>query len=158
MSKPRDEAKNQVRGLGHFEGKVHILPLRVYYEDTDLSGMVYHANYLRFMERGRTEFFRLAGVTQMADLKSADPTAWAIKSADIQFLLPARLDDILHVHTVLTAMSGARLAAIQRIYAEGNLLTQGRIEACILALTGRPRRIPEAIRGLLTPLLDDAAV
>ena len=56
-------------GLGHFEGKTHILPLRIYYEDTDLSGMVYHANYLRYMERGRTEFFRLAGITKMADLE-----------------------------------------------------------------------------------------
>jgi hypothetical protein len=58
-------------GLGHFDGKTHILPLRIYYEDTDLSGVVYHANYLRYMERGRTEFFRLAGITQMADLDSA---------------------------------------------------------------------------------------
>src|SRR5258707_10990274 len=107
------------KGLGRFEGKTHILPIRVYYEDTDLSGLVYHANYLRFMERGRTEFFRLAGVTQMADLESAEPTAWAIRSAELQFLRPARVDDQLHVHSVLTTISGARLTAIQRIYSQG---------------------------------------
>ena len=66
-----------LKGLGHFEGKVHHLPISVYYEDTDLSGFVYHANYLRFMERARTEFFRLAGVTKMADLEAEEPAAGA---------------------------------------------------------------------------------
>ena len=82
-------------GLGHFDGKMHILPLRVYYEDTDLSGVVYHANYLRYMERGRTEFFRLAGVTKMADLDSAEPTAWAIREVRRSLSSPGRLDDPL---------------------------------------------------------------
>jgi acyl-CoA thioester hydrolase len=77
-----------VQGLGHFDGKTHVLPLRVYYEDTDLSGLVYHANYLRFMERARTEFFRLAGIDKMADLASHEPTAWAIREVRIR---PARL-------------------------------------------------------------------
>ena len=148
----------QPAGLGHFDGKVHVLPLRIYYEDTDLSGLVYHANYLRFMERGRTEFFRLAGVTKMADLEGAEPTAWAIRSAALQFLRPARVDDMLNVHSVLTAISGARISAIQRIYADGNLLVDGRIEACIVTLTGRPRRIPQPVRDLLTPFMDVDAV
>jgi len=140
-------------GLGHFDGKAHILPLRIYYEDTDLSGMVYHANYLRYMERGRTEFFRLAGVTQMADLESAEPTAWAIRNVEIKFHRPARVDDALRVHTILTGISGARLTARQRIFSGKALLTDGRIEACIVTLSGRPRRIPENIRTLLTPFL-----
>ncbi len=143
----------EIAGLGAFDGKTHILPLRIYYEDTDLSGMVYHANYLRYMERGRTEFFRLAGITQMADLDSAEPTAWAIRNVEIKFHSPARVDDALAVHTKLTGISGARLAASQRIYAGKTLLTDGRIEACIVTLTGKPRRIPENIRALLTPFL-----
>jgi acyl-CoA thioester hydrolase len=152
-------AKGQTpKGLGHFDGKVHVLPLRIYYEDTDLSGLVYHANYLRFMERGRTEFFRLAGVTRMADLESAEPTAWAIRNAELSFLRPARVDDQLNVHSVLTSISGARLFAIQRIFADGNLLVEGRIEACIVTLTGRPRRIPQPVRDLLSPFLDEDAV
>jgi acyl-CoA thioester hydrolase len=142
-----------VKGLGHFDGKAHILPLRVYYEDTDLSGLVYHANYLRYMERGRTEFFRLAGVAKMADLESAEPTAWAIRNVEIAFHRPARVDDTLEVRTVLTAISGARLVARQRITAGESLLTDGRVEACIVALTGKPRRIPREIFNLLTPFL-----
>lgn len=144
---------DEIKGLGHFAGKAHILPLRVYYEDTDLSGVVYHANYLRYMERGRTEFFRLAGVTKMADLEGAEPSAWAIRHVEVGFHRPGRVDDTLEVHTVLTAISGARLSACQRIYAGEALLTDGRIEACIITLTGKPRRIPEDIRNLLMPFL-----
>jgi len=142
-----------LKGLGTFDGKVHVLPIAVYYEDTDLSGVVYHANYLRYMERGRTEFFRLAGVTQMADLESAEPTAWAIRNVEIKFHSPARMDDALSVYTILTGISGARLTARQRIFSGKTLLTDGRIEACIVTLSGRPRRIPENIRTLLTPFL-----
>ena len=140
-------------GLGHFDGKAHILPLRVYYEDTDLSGFVYHANYLRYMERGRTEFFRLAGVRQMADLEGDEPTAWAIRNVSVEFHRPARLDDNLHVRTVLTAISGARLLAHQSIHAGDALLTVGRIEACSITLTGKPRRIRQDVRDLLMPFV-----
>jgi acyl-CoA thioester hydrolase len=142
-----------VAGLGHFDGKTHVLPLRVYYEDTDLSGVVYHANYLRYMERARTEFFRLAGVTKMADLDSAEPTAWAIREVRASYHRPARVDDALCVRTELVAISGARIEALQKIYAGEILLVEGRIEACIVTLTGRPRRLPQSLRDLLTPFL-----
>ena len=145
-----------VTGLGHFAGKVHVLPLRVYYEDTDLSGVVYHANYLRFMERGRTECFRLAGVTKMAGLDEGEPTAWTLTRADIRFLRPARLDDALEVHTRLVALSGARMTAMQQILSNHVLLVEGRIEACIMTLSGKPRRIPQAVRERIEPLLYQA--
>lgn len=140
-------------GLGHFEGKIHVLPIRVYYEDTDLSGMVYHANYLRYMERARTEFFRLAGVAKMAELEAAEPTAWAIREARVRYLRPARVDDALSVRTRLTSLSGARIGALQKIYAGEILLVEGEIEACIVTLKGAPRRLPEELRGLLTAFL-----
>ena len=95
-------------GLGRFEGKVHILPIRIYYEDTDLSGVVYHANYLRYMERGRTEFFRLAGVTKMAMLEDAEPTAWTLRNVSLDFLKPARLEDQIEVRTTCPLLTGAR--------------------------------------------------
>ena len=142
-----------IAGLGHFDGKTHILPLRVYYEDTDLSGVVYHANYLRYMERARTEFFRLAGVTKMADLDSDEPTAWAIREVRTSYHRPARVDDTLTVKTQLVAISGARIEAVQKIYAGDILLMDGRIEACIITLTGKPRRLPASLRHLLTPFL-----
>ncbi len=142
-----------VTGLGRFDGKVHVLPIRVYYEDTDLSGVVYHANYLRFMERARTEFFRLAGVTKMADLESEEPTAWAIREVRARYLRPARVDDTLTVKTTLVAISGARIEAVQKIYAGDNLLMEGWIQACIITLKGQPRRLPQSLRDLLTPFL-----
>jgi acyl-CoA thioester hydrolase len=142
-----------VSGLGHFEGKIHVLPLRVYYEDTDLSGVVYHANYLRYMERARTEFFRLAGVERMAELEAQQPTAWTLREVKVSYHRPARLDDMLAVRTRLTSLSGARLRALQKIYAGETLLADGQIEACIVTLKGQPRRLPEQLRHLLTPFL-----
>jgi acyl-CoA thioester hydrolase len=142
----------EVKGLGYFVGKEHILPLRIYYEDTDLSGVVYHANYLKYMERARTEFFRLAGVTQMADLESPEPTAWAIRGVELKFMRPGRVDDTLSVRTLCTSITGARMKALQRVYC-GDSLVEGRIEACIITLTGKPRRIPAHIRELLSPFL-----
>ncbi len=142
-----------LNGLGHFDGKIHILPLRIYYEDTDLSGVVYHANYLRYMERGRTEFFRLAGISKMAGLEHEEPFAWAIRNVAVEFLRPARLDDQLEVRTQLTGISGARLLAVQSLWCGKTQLTDGRIEACIITLTGKPRRIPQAVRDILTPFL-----
>jgi len=140
------------KALGHFDGKTHILPISVYYEDTDLSGFVYHANYLRFMERGRTECLRLAGA-MLAALDPPEPTAWTILSADVKFRRPARLDDVIAVHTRLLAISGARMTVAQQILLEGVLLVEGRIEACVVTLTGKPRRVPDSVRQLLTPLL-----
>ena len=141
-----------LKGLGHFEGKVHILPIRIYYEDTDLSGVVYHANYLRFMERGRSEFFRAADIP-LASLDDAEPTAWALRKVSLEFHRAARLDDTLEVHTACTAISGARMSADQKIYANGALLTRGEVEACIITLSGKPRRIPESVRAKLAPFL-----
>ena len=146
MSKP-------LQGLGHFEGKVHVLPISIYYEDTDLSGVVYHANYLRFMERGRTEFFRLSGISKMAGLEDDEPTAWAIRSAHIDYHRPARLDDAVTVRTILIGLSGARLQAIQRVMRGDVLLVEGRIEACITTLTGKPRRLPKNVAETLAPFL-----
>ncbi len=140
------------RALGRFAGKTHVLPLSVYYEDTDLSGFVYHANYLRFMERGRTECLRLAGA-QLAALDDPEPSAWAIRQVEVKFHRPARLDDVVEVHTSLKAISGARMTVRQQILLDGAVLVEGLVEACIITLTGKPRRIPESVRQALTPLL-----
>ena len=141
----------------HLDGSIrdgrHLMQVRVYYEDTDFTGIVYHANYLRFMERARTEFFRLAGVTRMADLESEEPTAWAIREVKASYLRPARVDDALIVRTTLVGISGARIEAKQKIYAGDNLLMNGWIQACIITLKGQPRRLPQSLRDLLTPFL-----
>jgi acyl-CoA thioester hydrolase len=142
----------KLQGLGSFEGKTHILPISIYYEDTDLSGVVYHANYLRYMERGRTEFFRLAGVAR-ARLEDEEPTAWTIRRIAVEYFRPARLDDRIAVHSVLTEVTGARLKALQRVRSGESLLVEGRIEACITTLTGKPRRLPKDVYDTLAPFV-----
>ena len=137
---------------GRFEGRIHILPIRIYYEDTDLSGVVYHANYLRFMERGRSEYFYALGV-KVAGLDEPEPTAWVLRKVELEYLRPARVGDVVEVHTKVTAFTGVRLSAEQTIYCRGALLTRGHVEACIVTLTGKPRRIPQDVRDKLLPFL-----
>jgi len=139
-------------GSGRFEGKVFILPVRIYYEDTDLSGVVYHANYLRYMERARSEFFFTLGV-KVAALDDPDPAAWALRKVEVEFIRPARFADLVEVHTRAMSLTGVRLEADQDIYCAGTLLTRGHVEACIVTLTGKPRRIPGHVRDKLLPFL-----
>lgn len=138
---------------GIFHGTVHVLPVRVYYEDTDLSGIVYHANYLRFLERGRSEFLRAAGIHHMAMLDGPDPYAWTLRRIGIEYLRPARVDDALEVHTRFAEMSGARMIAVQAIRKGGHDLVTARVEACIIGLDGRLKRIPAPFRAALAPFL-----
>ena len=139
--------------FGGFRGRTHVLPVRIYYEDTDLSGLVYHANYLRYMERGRSEFFRSAGITRLAALEDPEPTAWTLRRIALEFLRPARLDDLIEVHTRCVALSGARMSAAQEIHRGDALLAKGEVEACVIALSGKPRRIPDDIRARLAPFV-----
>jgi acyl-CoA thioester hydrolase len=150
--KERDRNQAKMSGQptsGRFQGKTHILPIRIYYEDTDLSGIVYHANYLRYMERGRSEFFRSVGIVRLAQLEGPEPTAWTLRRIELEYLKPARLDDVIEVHTRATALTGARLSAEQDIFCKGAQLTRGRVQACIITLEGRPRRIPPDMREKL---------
>ena len=143
----------RLNGLGHFDGKTHVLPISIYYEDTDLSGVVYHANYLRYMERGRTEFFRLAGISKMAGLEEEEPTAWTIRSLAVEYHRPARLDDAVTVRSILTGLTGARMRAVQKVMCGDVLLVEGRIEACITTLTGKARRLPKNVIETLAPFV-----
>jgi len=140
--------------MGRFDGKAHILPVRVYYEDTDVSGIVYHANYLRYMERGRSEFLRLAGIHHMVMMANAEPIAWTIRRMEIDYAKAARLDDNLEVHTRYRTMSGARLTGEQWVKRNGVDLVTAKVEAAIITMTGKPRRIPEDVRVKLQGFLD----
>jgi acyl-CoA thioester hydrolase len=143
------------QAVGRFEGKVHILPIRIYYEDTDLSGVVYHANYLRYMERGRSEFFRSVGIVRLAQLEGPEPTAWTLRKVELEYVRPARLDDLIEVHTRAISLTGARMSAEQNIFCKDVLLTRGRVEACIMTLQGKPRRIPPEMRDKFASFLDE---
>ena len=126
----------------------HRLPVRVYYEDTDFSGVVYHANYLRFLERGRTEFLRAAGVDQSALHGEGEGLVFAVRRMTIDYLRPARMDDVLVVETHTAEMRGASLSIAQRILRGEEVLVTAEVRVAALA-GGRPARIPDALRALL---------
>lgn len=135
---------------GYLHNGVHILPVRVYYEDTDFAGMVYHANYLRYMERGRTDCLRSLGIRH-SELKEAGAgLTWTVTHMDIDFKQPARMDDALEVHTAFAKATGARLFAEQAVKRDGEDLVRARVEAACVRADGRPARIPGAIHKILT--------
>jgi acyl-CoA thioester hydrolase len=140
--------------MGRFDGKTHILPARVYYEDTDVSGIVYHANYLRMMERGRSEFLRLVGIHHMVMMAGEDPVAWTIRRMEIDYAKPARLDDALEIHTRYRTLTGARLTGEQWVKCKGVDLVTAKLEAALITMTGKPRRIPEDVKAKLAAYLD----
>jgi len=132
------------------EGAEHVLPLRVYYEDTDAAGIVYYANYLKFAERGRTELLRQVGVEQ-SDLAREHGVAFAVKDCAVSFLAPARLDDLIAVRSRLTGFGGATLQAEQAIERDGRALARLDVRVACVHLDGRPARIPKALRQALKP-------
>ena len=140
---------------GAFTDKIHKLDVRVYYEDTDFSGVVYHANYLKFAERGRSSFLRLAGVTHSDLLMYEPPRAFVVRGMNIEFVAPARIDDVLVVETIFTAARGPRLTAWQTIRCEGKLLWHAEIQAACIDLDGKPRRMPAKTVDLMAPCLTD---
>jgi len=122
-------------------GAAHVFPVRVYYEDTDAGGVVYHANYLRFAERARTEMLRQAGIVQTA-LMASDGLGFIVRRCTVDFLKPARLDDALEVHTSVLSASGARLEAEQVVKRAGEDLARLTLEIACVDREGTPRRLP----------------
>jgi acyl-CoA thioester hydrolase len=126
---------------GRFAGTEHRFPVRVYFEDTDLSGVAYHANYLRWMERARSDMLRLAGIEQRGVWERGEG-AYAVASLAIRYKAPARLDDALVVVTRLTAVRSAAVAIHQTVRRGDVLLAQADVVAALVAPSGRPRRQP----------------
>ncbi len=120
-------------------------PVRIYYEDTDFSGAVYHAAYLKFFERGRTEALRECGVSHTELLARGEPLAFAVRKMAVEWIVPARIDDLLTVKTRFLAARGARLALEQEIWREDALIARADVEAVCISLDGRPRRVPRDI-------------
>ena len=122
----------------------HRLMARVYYADTDFSGVVYHARYLEFFERGRSDFLRLVGVhhTELAGGSHGEKIVWIVRRMEIDFRSPARIDDVLTVDTRTSEISGARITMAQQLRRGEELLVEARVEAAIIGENGRPRRFP----------------
>jgi acyl-CoA thioester hydrolase len=140
-------------GLRPAEGTIvagrHLLPMRVYYEDTDFSGVVYHASYLRFLERGRTEFLRAAGVDQSTLHAEGEGLIFAVRRMTIDYLKPARMDDVLLIETHTADVRGASLTVAQRIRRGEEVLVTADVRVAAV-LGGRPARIPDHLRAILS--------
>jgi acyl-CoA thioester hydrolase len=134
---------------GALSGGTHILPIRVYYEDTDFSGVVYHASYLRFLERGRTDFLRLAGLDQSTLHAEGDGLIFAVRRMTIDYLKPARMDDVLTVETRTDEVRGASLVIAQRILRATEVVVTADVRVAAIA-GGKPAPIPDALRSVLT--------
>jgi acyl-CoA thioester hydrolase len=139
---------------GRFDGRIHVLPVRIYYEDTDFSGLVYHASYLRFFERGRSDFLRLADVHHSALLQDEDPLAFAVSRMEIDFIRPARIDDALTARTAFETMRGPRIFIAQELVRGGETLVRAKVEICCINLAGRPRKPPATLLARLKPFLE----
>ena len=137
----------------HLSGRLHqgrhVLPVRVYYEDTDFSGVVYHASYLRFMERGRTDYLRLIGADHRAMFEAAEREApgfaFVVRSMTIEFLKPARMDDVLEVLTSPREVKGASVILHQRVARGGETLIDAQVRVAFVS-AGRARPIPKPLR------------
>jgi len=121
-------------------------PVRVYYEDTDHGGVVYYANYLKFMERARSEFLRCAGL-ELDHIEAEFGVMFAVRQANVSYHAPARFNEMLDIESELVAMRGARIAFKQRIYrqSDGMLLTEGDIHLACISRDGSVSRIPKAV-------------
>ena len=124
---------------------LHDIEVRVYYEDTDMAGIVYYANYLKYIERGRTEFLRALGVDQMA-LKEAEGTVFAVRKVTAEYISPARMDDLLQVRTAIKQATGARVTMTQQVARNGDILFEADVEIVAMGPDGRPKRIPQILR------------
>lgn len=133
--------------------KAHRLAVRVYFEDTDFSGVVYHATYLRWCERGRSDFLRLLGNDHQALLAGRDgaPSAFVVRRMNLDFKRPARIDDILEVRTALHAMSAAVLTLDQTVARDGLVLFAARVEVVLVSLDGKPQRLSQRLRDVFAP-------
>ena len=138
---------------GQLKDGGHVLNQRVYYEDTDFSGFVYHARYLHFFERGRTDYIRLLGVSQGALHGQSDPAdavALVVRRMEIDFKSPARMDDVLTIITKPGEVRGARMVLEQTILRGDDVLAAAAVTVAVVNGLGRARRLPDTLLARFT--------
>ncbi len=140
---------------GRLDKGEHHLPIRVYFEDTDFTGLVYHANFLKFCERGRSDFVRKLGVSH-AELERGDhdagPAVFVVRNMDIDFLAPAHIDEVLIVKTQVGEVGAATLVLDQSVWREEKLLMTAKVRIVLISKDGKPLRIGKHLRETLTNL------
>jgi acyl-CoA thioester hydrolase len=130
-------------------GRRHLLPIRVYFEDTDFSGLVYHASYLRWCERGRSDFLRLLGNDHHALISGAEgrePAAFVVRRMNLEFLKPARIDEVLEVETQVKEVGAAQLILLQTIRRDDTPLLEAQVTVVLVSVSGKPQRLNTALR------------
>ncbi len=134
---------------GRLSERGHVLPVRVYFEDTDFSGIVYHGSYIRFMERGRSDFVRLIGIghTDLDAGVHGEPLVFAVRRIDIRYRKPARIDDLLEVETRVDEVRGASIVLDQSVRRGTEVLTEAAVTVVLVSRDGKPRRIPDSVRA-----------
>lgn len=141
---------------GIFDGTLHLYAVRVYYEDTDLSGIVYHANYLRWFERARSDVLRMLDIDQCAAIEAGEG-AYAVASIDLKYLRPAKLDDDIVIETRCPELKAASVTmhqrAIRSFGQDSELLCEAQLRVGFVAPSGRPTRQPQAWRDAFAPII-----
>lgn len=145
---------------GRIGGGRHVLPIRVYYEDTDFSGAVYHANYLKFCERGRSDCLRLLGIhhRELHWHQTQGRMGFVVRRMACEFLKPARIDDLLEVETRFVEMAGARMELEQKVRCGGDSLFAARVTVALVDAQGRPRRMPRDMAKAMALLPQSSSV
>ena len=136
---------------GRIKGKVHVLPIRVYYEDTDFSGAVYHANYLKFCERARSDCLRLIGIHH-SELQGT--ASFVVRRMVCDFLKPALIDDLLEVETRFGEFSGARMELNQSVKRSGEKLFEAQVTVVLIDGKGKPKRLPPGMTKTFLSLVE----
>ncbi len=136
---------------GRIEGETHVLPVRVYFEDTDFTGLVYHANFLKFCERGRSDFIRLLGIAHqsLAEPKEGEPAVFVVRRIEIDFMKPARIDEVLEVVTRCAEIGGATLVLDQEVRRDGTPLARAKVSVVLVSHAGKPQRLGQLVPGAL---------
>lgn len=138
---------------GHLSGHVHIFPVRVYYEDTDATGLVYYASYMKFIERARTEMMRHVGLSH-SSLKAETDAAFIVRHCRLDYRIPAHIDDLLEVHTRIVRLSGASIGAEQIVKRDGDELVRVDLKIACVDSSGRALRLPGRVRDALFPFVE----
>lgn len=139
---------------GCFDGPRHLYAVRVYYEDTDLSGITYHANYLRWFERARSDLLRLLKIDQRAAIEAGEG-AYAVSEINLKYLRPAKLDDDVLIETTCTELGAASCRMHQRAFRGDDLLAEAHLRVGFITPAGRPRRQPEEWRAAFRNFMED---
>jgi acyl-CoA thioester hydrolase len=136
---------------GRIEGETHVLPIRVYFEDTDCAGVVYHANFIKFCERGRSDFIRLLGIEAqgLANPDEGEPAVLVVRHIEIDYLKPARMDDVLEVVTSCAKIGSASLVLAQDVRRGSDLIARAKVSVVLVAESGKPQRLGALVRDAL---------